>query len=107
MTDLTIANTIRQQLGGQFALMTGARRFTGDANSLSFWLPPCDFKLKEISRVKITLTPMDVYRMEFWAGGDLVEIVEDVYCDMLHDVFERVTGLLTTLTPRRGEHRFG
>jgi hypothetical protein len=38
-TDLTVANEIRNQLGGnRFAVMTGAHNFIGDANSLSFKL---------------------------------------------------------------------
>lgn len=112
MSDLTVAKTILQQLGGShFRVMTGARNFVGSDDSLMFDLPPCDFKLKDIDRVRITLTPMDVYEVAFCTrkGGQLavVETVEDVYCDTLRDVFERVTGLLTSLTPRRRVHEFG
>ena len=39
-TDLTVANTILQQLGGnKFRVMTGAKNFVGSNDALTFRLP--------------------------------------------------------------------
>lgn len=97
MADLTVANTILQQLGGKrFTMMTGARKFTGSADALSFRLP-----WPRVNVVKITLTPQDTYTMEFWyvrgTSIRLVKKLEDVYCDQLQELFTSVTGLVTHL----------
>ena len=93
------AETILKQLGGnQFIAMTGARNFMKDTqnNSLSFKIP----KAKEgINYVKITLTPMDTYDMEFGTirGIDysIKQEVDMVYADRLQDIFTMKTGLYT------------
>ena len=62
-TDLTTANTILQQLGGKrFIVFTGSSNFVGDENSLTMRLKRNKVNAKWL---KITLTPMDVYLMEF------------------------------------------
>lgn len=95
-----IATTILKQLGGnRFKTMTGAKNFIADTDgSLIFGLTG------RFQKVKITLTPADVYRMVFYqirkVGGVLrvhEDIHDDVYCDALAEVFERVTGLRTRL----------
>lgn len=99
-SDLTVAMTILEQLGGnRFRAMTGARKFGGTANSL-------DFKLgrngKNITDVRITLMPSDTYRMEFLkvrAGKvKIASTVEDVYNDSLRAVFTAETGLYTSMS---------
>ncbi len=59
-----------------------------------------------IRGVKITLTPSDTYRVEFYAwrtlqgglsGFAVVGDFDDIYCDQLRDVFDRATGLATSL----------
>jgi len=58
MVDLTVANTILEQLGGRkFIAMTGARNFVGDFSGLSFRLPGAGGYCKDsINCVKIELT---------------------------------------------------
>jgi hypothetical protein len=95
MTDMTVANTILEQLGGRmFRIMTGAKDFVGDANSLKFKLPKAQ---KGIKYVRITLTPEDLYDVEFAKLKGLEWTVisksEGVYVDMLRKLFETETGL--------------
>lgn len=61
MTDLTIANTIRAQLGNRFVVMTGACNFLGDARSLSFKIG----RNRTCSHVRVTLNAQDLYDIEF------------------------------------------
>lgn len=98
--DLEVANTILQQLGGQrFIAMTGARAFVGGDDFLSFSLPAKG--LDGGNKVRVTLTPMDVYTVEtFYVRGTKFQACsteEDVYCDTLRAVFERLTGLRSSL----------
>jgi len=104
--DLTVANTIVQQLGGfHFQMMTGAKNFVGGDDFVQFTLPG---DITDTRKVRITLTPADVYRVEFYRDGEFepFEVCEDIYCDTLTDTFERVTRLYTSLTPRRKVHHF-
>ena len=96
-TDLTVARTILEQLGGQrFVAMTGARKFIGAANSLSFRLPRAS---QGINVVRVILTPADTYDVEFLRvrAGEVtpVETCDGVYCDQLQDIFQGATGLAT------------
>ena len=114
MDHMTVANTIRQQLGGnRFDCMTGARLHlahpaeNGNRGALSFHLPR---GAKDgINYVKITLMGSDTYTVEFikigprpslkqmMAGKEqtitTVKKLEDIYADQLPTVFSRVTGL--------------
>jgi hypothetical protein len=101
MADTQVANTILQQLGGKrFVLMTGSSNFVCTENSLTFRVPSAKNK---ITHVVITLEPSDTYTVEFLncrmtANGYKREVVsthEDVYFDVLEDVFERNTRLYT------------
>jgi hypothetical protein len=101
MSDLIIANTIRQQLGGhKFAVMCGVKQFVGGENFLQFKMPS-NFAKDKINLVKIILTPADLYDIEFYytRGVNLKMVckVEGIYCDMLQSEFTRVTGLDTHL----------
>ncbi len=97
------AEMILRQLGGhKFAAMTGANWFMSyPEGALSFRLPH-----PKINYVKITLNRMDLYDMEFrfvqYRKGVIVNnlIAEhtDVYNDQLRRIFERETGLRTSLT---------
>jgi hypothetical protein len=66
-------------------------------------LPPCDFKKDGITKVKVTLAPMDEYTMEFWKKPNFrrpeslvpLNVIDGVYCEQLQDIFTEVTGLLT------------
>ena len=107
MADLTVAKTILEQLGGnRFRAMTGAKNFLGADYSLTFSLPGGGgFTKGGINKVVIELTPMDVYTVTFYRmrrskGTLLAKVVskfEDVYCDGLRSLFERETGLATSL----------
>lgn len=107
MTDMTVANTILAQLGGnKFRVMTGAKNFIGEENALSFSLPGGGgFTTDGINKVKVTLTAMDDYTVEFFRcrkqKGVMtfksVAMVEGIYADVLQDVFTRYTGLRTSL----------
>lgn len=101
-TNLTVANTILEQLGGRrFLAFTGARDLTGDSTSLTFKLP----KAKDgIKAVKVNLDPSDTYTVTFYeiarAPSRAVTVVKessDVYCDSLVELFETTTGLYTHL----------
>lgn len=101
MTDMTIANTILQQLGGRrFSIMTGAKNFCGTANSLSFRIPGT-LTRNRINAVRITLDPSDTYTVVFMVirAMKMKEIAthEDVYCDCLCELFRDVTGLETRM----------
>jgi hypothetical protein len=103
---LQVANTILQQLGGRrFTVMTGAHSFSGGPNSLTFKIPRNN--ARRIAAVRITLTPADLYDIEFLAfrgsfraGNYRVETVatcSGVYCEDLRSLFTSETGLATSL----------
>lgn len=95
--DVTIAKTILAQLGGQrFLAMTGAKFLLAHASALSFQLPS-NFAKNGINRVRIDLTPQDLYDVTFSRARGIKIFyqskVEGVYCDQLRDVFTKTTGL--------------
>lgn len=101
MTDLTVANTIIQQMGGQkrLAIMTGAHTFVADDNSVQFKFKGC----REANICKITLDPMDTYTFQLYRFNNKtfdcpkVYELEGAYNDMLKPVFESETGLYLSL----------
>lgn len=98
-TELQVAKTILEQLGGnRFVAMTGARNFTAGSNFLLFSLPRAKASIR---KVRIILTPADLYRVEFFGGRDMRQFHgfthDGVYCDKLQSIFTAVTGLYTTL----------
>lgn len=101
MTDLTVANTILDQLGGRrFIAMTGAKNFVGSETSLSMTLPGSLTKGR-INKLRITLTPDDLYTVEAFVFRKYELIpkgtTEGVYTDSLRGVFTAMTGLDTHL----------
>ena len=101
--EMNVANIIYQQLGGgRFCVMTGAKQFMSLADGLQFSLPS-RFAKEGINRVRVTLTPMDVYDVEFFKVGrqgmDVQSVAkeEGIYCDMLAERFSAVTGLSLSL----------
>jgi len=95
------AEIILQQLGGrQFIAMTGSKNFTHSNNgrTLTMHLTP---NLAKARYLQITLDEeYDSYTMTFSAvkKNELVEVAkyDGVYCDMLQDIFTKVTGLYTS-----------
>jgi len=103
---MEIAKIIIEQLGGiHFRMLTGATRFLCGDTWLMFSLPS-DLTNNGIDAVKVTLTPADVYTVEVLVRGVVIETIEDVYCDQIRDLFEKVTGLYTSLMPRTKVHHF-
>lgn len=100
--DMTVANTILEQLGGgRFTMMTGAKNFVGDANSLRFAIMR---NAKKITHVAVVLEQNDIYKVTFWHVGRgasfKMEIVEEmglVYAEDLQSRFTEATGLHTRL----------
>jgi hypothetical protein len=100
MSDMTVAKTILEQLGGnKFRMMTGAKNFGGTENSLSMRIG----RNKTSSNyLKITLNSMDTYDMKFSRvspkGGERSVIeYNGVFNDMLDDMFTAHTGMYTSL----------
>ena len=97
----TIAKTILSQLGGQgFIVMTGARNLIAHPDGLSFRLPGT-LTRNRINHVRITLDPCDTYTVTFSVirGNTVKEIAkhDDIYNDMLTELFRYVTGLETRM----------
>tara|TARA_Y100000588_G_scaffold178893_1_gene192792 strand:+ start:255 stop:560 length:306 start_codon:yes stop_codon:yes gene_type:complete len=100
MSNLTVAKTILEQLGGnKFCMMTGAKNLAGDENSLSMRIGR---NSSNSNYLKITLNSMDLYDMKFCKltrkfEEKSVTEYSDVYNDMLTDVFTKHTGMYTKL----------
>src|SRR3954454_22827761 len=78
MTELTVARSILDQLGGaRFVAMPGARELVGSADSLTFKIGA---NPKRVSQVRVTLTPADLYSVTFFRIGKAPQIESDVYC---------------------------
>lgn len=101
-TDMTVANTILEQLGGnRFRVMTGAKNFIGDTKSLTFRLPGNGFCKDGINCVRVTLNPSDTYTIEFLKIRGMkvatVKTMSDVYSDRLRPLVAETTGLALSL----------
>lgn len=96
-----VANEIYRQLGGRkFGVMVGIKNLMGDDNSLQFRIG--SGAKNKINCVRVTLLPSDTYRVDFYCISkscecQLIESHDDVYCDMLQDVFTEATGFYTSL----------
>jgi hypothetical protein len=95
------ADTIIAQLGGnKFRAMTGAKSFMFNAaeKSLSMRIGR---NSKSVNYVKITLTAMDLYNVEYGRIHGMKYTVKstdtELYNDMLCASFERNTGMATSL----------
>jgi len=97
-----IAEIILSQLGNQFIMLTGAKDFGFGERSLHFKLPSDDFFVKDgINYVVIELDNNDTYKLTFQNNFDVITVKTGIYNDMLLDIFEDVTGLYTTIHPRK------
>jgi hypothetical protein len=99
MSDLTVANTILDQMGGSGKLiaMIGAKNFVGSDNALSFMFVRAP--RKAINRVRIELLPNDDgYKVTFYKGkrADVVMTFETIP-ENLRESFEHHTGLRISL----------
>lgn len=96
-----IAATIREQLGGRkFEAMTGAKDFMFGPKYLQFRLP-ANFARSGINIVKISLTPADLYDVEYMKYGRLnfktIAVSKGLMFDQLRSDFTAKTGLDTSL----------
>ena len=115
MANTATANTILQQLGGgRFSAMTGAKNFIAIDNGLVFNIGR---NASKANKVKITVNGLDLYDVEFIKytpysfkisrdGLSFKETQEssvtvaeynNIYDDVLQEVFTRVTGMYTRL----------
>lgn len=104
---MQIANEILRQLGGRkFQVMTGANNFLATDNGLRFKLPGAGgFCKNGINLVTVTLDPSDTYtvlfervRMRKWnCIRKTVAEYSDIYNEQLPRLFEKETGLRTSL----------
>lgn len=100
-TDLTVANTILEQLGGTgiLKLMCGCSGFVGDTDSVSFKVGK---NAKGVIACRIQLLPSDTYKVTFYGRTYAVKSEHtDVYVDVLRELFERETGMYLTFVPRK------
>ena len=102
MTNLTAANTILAQLGGnKFLAMIGAKNLVGSADALHFDIPRG--AKNKANKVRVSISSDDTYNVEFFRWNakafDLVTIGKraGVYCDSLCSVFTAETGLLCAM----------
>lgn len=97
MTDLTVANIIRDQLGRQALAMLGAKDLVGSEKALSFKIRGS----KTVSHIRIELDPSDTYTVTFSKvrGLNVKEVakLDGIYVDSLHPLIEKHTGLYTKL----------
>lgn len=99
---MTFADVILQQLGGpMFLAMTGAKQLLRDENAraLTMRVGKND---KDVTHVRITLTPADLYNVEFiHCRGTMaprtISTADNVYAESLRVAFTRGTGLDTSL----------
>ena len=97
MTDMTVAKTVLDQLGGaRFVAVTGAKNLAGTEDSLSFQIGR---NPKRVTHVRVTLTPADTYAVTFFRTGKAPVMETDIYCDQLEDIFFEHTGLHTSQRP--------
>ena len=100
MSDMTVAKTILEQLGGnKFRGMTGAKNFMGFTDGLVMKIGR---NSSNSNYLKITLNSMDTYDMEFakvTRMGEKKSVTEynNIHCDMLTDQFTSHTGMYTSL----------
>ena len=94
---MTIANTIKNQIGGKALYRLGAKNLLDCGKALSFRVRGS----KRVNYIKITLNSMDTYDLEFgkvWGlNYKVVETFEGAYVDMLHSLIEKNTGLYTSI----------
>ena len=99
---MEFANIIIQQLGGQrFKIMTGAKFFVADAAGQSLTFKIGSGAKDGINIVKVTLTPADLYDIEFMKARGLTVTskgkTEGLYAEQLCAVFTGATGFDTRL----------
>ena len=97
---MNVAEIIADQIGHKAFYMLGAYNLLNhgdEEKALSFRIKGS----RKVNYIKISLTPADLYDIEFgkvWGlNYKVVKTVEGVYADMMHDLIEQNTGLYTKL----------
>ena len=99
-SDMSVATTILNQLGGnKFRVMTGAKNFMDHGNAFSMRIGR---NSSNSNYLKITLNDSDLYDVRFSKVTKMgeeksVREFNDVYNDMLVEIFESHTGMYTSL----------
>ena len=98
MTDYRkeIAETILAQMGGGRVLrmMLGSEHIGDSENKEGeSWLAFDCKGSEKANHCAVYLTPLDVYRVEFYKGLEKVETFTDIYADQLVTTFRMFTGL--------------
>jgi uncharacterized protein YneR len=103
MTDVTVANAILDQLGGyRFVRMTGAKNMLAYPTGLKFSIP-ARMARHRINGMSVMLNGDDLYYVEFLKINmkkqihTVVFAYSGIYGDQLRELFERKTGLRTSL----------
>lgn len=98
---LSVADTIRDQIGNRGLVMMGAKNLLGSEDGLQFKIGRNALR---VTHVKITLEPSDTYSVEFIRVGraprfTVTEISrsELVFVDSLRAVLEAGTGMYLSL----------
>ena len=97
---MSVATIILNQLGGnKFRVMTGAKNFMDHGNALSMRIGR---NSSNSNYLKITLNDSDLYDVRFSKVTKMgeeksVREFNDVYNDMLVEIFESHTGMYTSL----------
>lgn len=98
MDSMTIANTIKDQLGRMTLMMIGTKQLAAIQNGIRI-VHSC--RGSKTNRIEITLNGLDLYDMKFikvWGQKvNTIAEVENVYCDQLHEMIEQHTGLYTRI----------
>lgn len=104
MSNADIARTILAQLGGNvFCSMVGVHKDSSGLVAIDHGLRIM-FSARAkygINMMTVILTPMDLYTVTFFMArkdyAKTIEEYEDIYAEDLQRLFERVTGLATSL----------
>lgn len=103
-TDMSVANTIADQIGRRAFQMLGAKDLMGDENSLTFKIGR---NAQGVTHVRVQLDPSDTYTMQFlkvrsskkppYYERKVLSEASDIYADKLRSIIEMKTGLYTNL----------
>lgn len=101
---LSVAETIRSQIGGEALLLMGAKDLVGDETSLQFRVARSP---KKATSVVIKLEPTDFYTVTAYRVTRDYEVIlvaqcEDIGAEQLLTALESVTGLYVSLHRRTG-----
>ncbi len=99
MSNLQVANTIKDQIGRCAFMLMGAHTLLGGENFLQFTVGCRNDKA--VKKVRVCLMPSDTYTVEFYGfRGQLKDTDEQVYAENLLDSIEKGTNLFLSFRSR-------